>query len=90
VLEAWQSLLKQCILDAQASGEVDPKAEVSQTVFEMQAMLLAGNYQFVMSNDPFRLTQARTGVEHVLKRLAVGEQPKKKPSGRGPRNSSPA
>jgi AcrR family transcriptional regulator len=78
MLDTWLSLLRQCILDAQASGEIDPKAEVAQAVFEIQAMLLAGNYQFVMTNDPIRLTQARQGVEHVLARLAVREEPKKK------------
>lgn len=82
VLDQWQALLRQCILDAQTSGEIDPQAEVAQTAFEIQAMLLAGNYQFVMTNDPIRLTQARKGVEHVLARLAVGEEPKKKRSAR--------
>lgn len=83
VLDRWQSLLKQCILDAQACGEIDPRAEVAQAVFEIQAMLLAGNYQFVLTNDPVRLTQAHEGVEHVLARLAVKEQLKKKRSSRG-------
>lgn len=82
VLDQWQSLLRQCILDAQASGEVDPQAEVAQAVFEIQAMLLAGNYQFVMTNDPVRLSQARKGVDHVLARLAVKEGPKKRRSAR--------
>jgi AcrR family transcriptional regulator len=83
VLGQWQSLLRQCILDAQASGEIDPQAEVAQAAFEIQAMLLAGNFQFVMANDPIRLTQARQGVEHVLARLAVRAGPKKKRSARG-------
>jgi AcrR family transcriptional regulator len=83
VLDKWQSLLRQCLLDAQASGEIDPKAEVAQAAFEIQAMLLAGNFQFVMTNDPVRLTQARKGVGHVLARLAVREEPKKKRSARG-------
>lgn len=78
ILEVWQSLLKDCILDAQARREIDPGAEVTQAVFEIQAMLLAGNYQFVMTNDPIRLIQARKGVEHVLARLAVKEPAKKK------------
>lgn len=82
MLDQWRSLLRQCILDAQACGEIDPQAEVAQAVFEIQAMLLAGNYQFVMTNDPARLTEARKGVEHVLARLAVKEQPKKKRSAR--------
>jgi AcrR family transcriptional regulator len=80
VLDRWQSLFRQCILDAQACGEIDPQAEVAQAAFEIQAMLLAGNFQFVMTNDPIRLTQARKGVEHVLARLAVSEEPKKKRS----------
>jgi AcrR family transcriptional regulator len=83
VLDKWLSLFGQCILDAQASGEIDPKAEVAQAAFEIQAMLLAGNLQFVMTNDPSRLRQARKGVEHVLARLAVSEEPKKKRSARG-------
>jgi AcrR family transcriptional regulator len=83
VLDRWLSLLRRCVLDAQAAGEIDPKAEVGQAVFEIQAMLLAGNFQFVMTNDPNRLTQARKGVEHVLARLAVREGPMKKRSARG-------
>jgi AcrR family transcriptional regulator len=83
VLNAWQSLLTQCLLDAQATGEIDPQAEVAQAVFEIQAMLLTGNFHFVMTNDPIRLTQARKGVEHVLARLAVSAGPKKKGPARG-------
>jgi AcrR family transcriptional regulator len=78
MLDTWQSLFRQCILDAQASGEMDPKAVVAQAAFEIQAMLVAGNFQFVMTNDSTRLTQARKGVEHVLARLTVREEPKKK------------
>ena len=82
VLDQWQSLIRQCILDAQATGEIDPKADVGQAAFEVQAMLLAGNYQFVMTADPVRLSQARKGVEHVLTRLAVKEESKKRGSAR--------
>jgi AcrR family transcriptional regulator len=83
VLNSWLSLLRQCILDAQALGEIDPRAEVDQVVFEIQAMLLAANFLFVMTNDPLRLTQARKGVENVLARWAVRAEPKKKRPARG-------
>jgi AcrR family transcriptional regulator len=83
VQDKWLSLLRQCLLDAQASGEIDPRAEAEQAAFEIQAMLLAGNYQFVMTNDPMRLSQARKGVQHVLARLALQEEPKKKRPVRG-------
>jgi AcrR family transcriptional regulator len=78
VLDQWQSLIRQCILDAQATGEIDPKADVGQAAFEVQAMLLTGNYQFVLTNDPVRLSQARKGVEHVLTRIAVKKVSRKK------------
>jgi AcrR family transcriptional regulator len=83
ILDRWQSLFRQCILDAQAIGEIDPQAEVAQATFEIQAMLLAGNFQFVMTNDPTRLTQARKGVEHVLARLAAHPESNKKRFARG-------
>jgi len=83
VLNSWLSLLRQCILDAEALGEIDPHAQVDQVVFEIQAMLLAANFLFVMTNDPLRLTQAHRGVEDVLARVAVRAESKKKRSARG-------
>ena len=78
VLNSWLSLLRQCILDAQTLGEIDPQAQVDQVVFEIQAMLLAANFLFVMTNDPLRLTQARRGVEDLLARVAVRAKAKMK------------
>jgi hypothetical protein len=78
VLNSWVALLRQCLLDAQTLGEIDPQAQVDQVVFEIQAMLLAANFLFVMTNDPLRLTQARRGVEDVLARVALGAKSKMK------------
>src|SRR5262249_645123 len=82
VLNSWLSLLRQCTLDAQALGEIDPRAELDQGVFEIQAMLFAANFLFVMTNDPIRLAQARRGVENVLARVAARAEPKKKRAAR--------
>jgi AcrR family transcriptional regulator len=71
VLGNWLALFGQCILEAQELGEIDPDAEVAQAVFEIEGMLLAANFLFVMMNDPIQLTQGRRGVENVLARLAV-------------------
>jgi AcrR family transcriptional regulator len=83
VLDKWLSLLRQCIVDAQDLGEIDPKADVAQAVFEIEAMLLAANFLFVMMNTPIHLIQARSGVENVLKRLTVSAESKKKRLARG-------
>jgi AcrR family transcriptional regulator len=85
VVNAWVASLRQCILDAQPLGEIDPRAEVEQVVFEIQAMLMAANFLFVMTDDPMRLTQARKGVENVLARWAVRAEPKKKHPAKAPR-----
>jgi AcrR family transcriptional regulator len=80
VLENWLALLTQCVREAQAAREIDPAADVAQTVFEIQAMLVAANFLFVMTDDLHRLTQARRGVEHVLARVMVrGGARKKRP-----------
>ncbi len=80
VLGNWLALLRQCILDAQVLGELDPNAEVDQAVFEIESMLLAANFLFSMMNDPIHLTQGRKGIENALARLAVSAEPKKKRS----------
>ncbi len=82
VLDKWLSLLKQCILDGQALGEIDPNVEIAQAVFEIEAMLLAANFLFVLTNDAIHLTQAHRGLENVLARLAVNAKSKKKASAR--------
>jgi AcrR family transcriptional regulator len=78
VLGNWLALLKQCLLEAQDLGEVDPNAEVAQAVFEIEAMLLAANLLFVMMDDPIHLAQGRRGVENVLARLAISTESKQK------------
>jgi hypothetical protein len=78
VIQAWLSLLRKCLLDAKAIGEIDEGADIEQAVFEVHAMLAAANFLFVMTNDTTRLTQARRGVEHVLARLAMRAQSTRK------------
>ncbi|HEY9597485.1 MAG TPA: TetR/AcrR family transcriptional regulator [Cyanophyceae cyanobacterium] len=78
VVDGWLSLLRQCILEAQEIGEIDSFADVDQAVFEIEAMLLAGNFLFVMTNNLIHLSQARQGMENVLARLKVGTKLRKK------------
>lgn len=78
VIDGWLSLLKQCVLEAQALGEIDSQADVNQAVFEIEAMLLAGNFLFVMTDNLMHLSHARKGVENVLIRLSTGRKLRKK------------
>ena len=82
VLDGWLSLLRQCLVDAQALGEIGPKADVVQGAFEVESMLLAANFLFTMSNNRTPLDQARRGVENVLSRLGLDTTPRKERSAR--------
>jgi hypothetical protein len=71
VLKGWLSFLRQCILDAQELGELNSEIDVTQLVFEIEAVLLAANFLFLMANDSLSLRQGRLGVENVLTRCAA-------------------
>jgi AcrR family transcriptional regulator len=78
MLEGWISLFQQCIRDAQARGEIDPAADVEQAAFEVEGLLVAANFLFILRNDPVHLVQARRGVENVLSRLVLRRRPARK------------
>jgi AcrR family transcriptional regulator len=83
----WMDLHARCLREAQEAGEIDARADLPQVLFEVEAMLIAANFSFVMNSDPRLLRQARRGVENVLARV----RPKAKPrGGRSPRRSVPA
>src|SRR5262249_53212321 len=69
VLGDWRSLIRQCLDEARTHQEIDRKADLEQAVFEVQGMLTAANFLFVMTNDPMPLRHARKGVQNVLDRL---------------------
>jgi AcrR family transcriptional regulator len=85
IIDAWLALLQQCVLDAQACGEIDPKADAAQVAFEVEAMLSAANSLFLITNDRARLAQARRGVDHVLARFASPAKANKKRESRARR-----
>lgn len=78
VLSQWRSLIRQCIEEARTHPEIDRDVDLEQTVFEVQAMLAAANFLFVLTNDPMPLQQARKGVQNMLDRLSAGLAAKKK------------
>ena len=78
VQKKWLGLLEDCLHAARKNGEMDFGGEVTQAVFEVNAMLLAANFQFVMSQDREPLMQARKGVQHVLERGGLNAKAKKK------------
>ncbi len=80
----WLSLIDQCLREAVERREISPRTDRPQAVFELDAMLLAANYMFVMQQDNAILTLGRRGVEHVIERIAPAGGPTRKPAARRP------
>lgn len=76
-LQQWLALLRQCLQDALALREIAPDTDLTQTVFELQAMLFGANFLFVATGDVAHLAQARAGVENILAQLARHNKQKK-------------
>jgi AcrR family transcriptional regulator len=70
VLRDWLALLTSCFEDAKSNGEIARRADVPQSVFETESMLLGANFLFVMTEDATPLTQARKGIDNLVARLA--------------------
>ena len=67
----WLSLLARQVMDAQATGELDPAADPSQIAFELNAYMVLGNMQFVATSDPAALDRVRQAVDSRLATLTV-------------------
>ena len=66
VLDDFFGRIVAAVRDAQAEGDVDPAEDPVQVAFELDAYLLLGNAQFVISRDPAPLERARRATERRL------------------------
>jgi AcrR family transcriptional regulator len=64
----WLALLEQAIREAQAEGTVDPAEDAAQLSFEIEALLMFANLQFVVARKPEPLDRARRAIERRLAR----------------------
>jgi AcrR family transcriptional regulator len=64
----WAEALSGFVRSAQGNGEIAADADVSQLVFELNAVLEMANYQFVLFRDPEILELGRRAAAGVLRR----------------------
>lgn len=69
--QRWLALLARQVMDAQATGELDPTADPSQIAFELNAYMVLGNMQFVATSDPAALDRVRQAVDSRLAALTI-------------------
>jgi AcrR family transcriptional regulator len=66
----WVEQFAAALAQAVAGGELPPDSNIDQLVFEITAMLVRANFTWVAAGEPRVLEQARTGIRHVLERVA--------------------
>jgi hypothetical protein len=71
VQQRWLDLFADALRQAVATGELPANADTDQLVFEVTAMLVRGNFAWVMTGDVRVLDQTRTGVRDVLAQAAT-------------------
>jgi AcrR family transcriptional regulator len=68
----WVALLERMARDAQAAGELDPAADVSQLIFDVTAAVQLANYYFILFDDPAVIDRARESIRAAVARAAAG------------------
>ncbi len=70
-LDDWLGRLEAACRDAQQEGAIDPTEDVGQLVFEIEAVLLLANAQFVVTRTPAPIERARRAIERRLNAVTV-------------------
>ena len=66
IVTEWLGLQAQMIAEAQSEGDIEPAEDPEQLAFELNALLLLGNAQYVISGGRTGPEQARLGIERRL------------------------
>jgi AcrR family transcriptional regulator len=67
----WTDLLEQAVRDGQAAGAIDAAEEPEQLVFELDAYLLLGNAQFVVSRQAETMARTRRAFDRRLREATL-------------------
>jgi AcrR family transcriptional regulator len=78
IQQHWAGKIAEALHQARDAGEIRRDADVDQLIFEISAMLLRANLDWVVTDDQRVLERARIGVRHVLKRVADQTKPNRK------------
>jgi AcrR family transcriptional regulator len=65
-LDDWLERLEAAVRDAQAEGSIDPAEDPGQLAFEVEALLLFANAQYVVVRTQVPIERARRAIERRL------------------------
>jgi AcrR family transcriptional regulator len=66
IQQSWAAEFTRALEQARAAGDIAPETDLSQLVFEINAMLFLVNFEWVVTQDPGVLDKARSGVRRLL------------------------
>jgi AcrR family transcriptional regulator len=72
---AWVAQFTAALRHARDHGELSPRTDLDQLVFEITAMMFRANFAWIVSEDEGVLDQARAGIRNALARVANVAQP---------------
>jgi AcrR family transcriptional regulator len=62
----WLTRIETAVRDAQAEGALDPAEDAAQITFEIEAVLLLANAQYVVARTPEPIERARRAIARLL------------------------
>ena len=62
----WSGQFERCLVEAQASRDLESRADPRQVAFEVTAMLAGAHQSFLLQGDRTALERAKAGIEVVL------------------------
>jgi AcrR family transcriptional regulator len=82
VLTRWCELFTSALGEAVAGGELPRETDIDQMAFELNAMLVRANFNWILTGEPSVLDRARAGIRHVIERVTAHEGREIRPSKR--------
>src|SRR4051794_27214483 len=79
VQAAWVEQIISALRQGREAGEIPCDSDLDQLAFEITAMMLRGNFAWILTEDKHVLDQTRVGVENVLSRVLPAAQSRGKP-----------
>jgi AcrR family transcriptional regulator len=68
----WLGELESAVRDAQSEGGIDQSEDPAQLVFEIEAAIVLGNFQYVVTRTPEPIERARRAVERCVAGASTG------------------
>ena len=82
VMAQWLKLFKAALGEAVAGGELPSDTDIDQMAFELNAMLVRANFDWILTGEPTVLDRARAGIRHVIERATGHKGSEPQPSRR--------